>query len=90
MWDPSDDTSSFPYSKLLDTDIDHTKRGISKIISAIFDINGEISPFILRVKMILSMTWAYEKPEEDHTITDEAGTEEIEKQHCLKDSTREI
>ena len=57
MWDPSDDTLSFRYSKLLDTKIEHTKRGISKIIPAIFDVNGEIAPFILRGKMILSMTW---------------------------------
>ena len=35
MWDTSDDTLSFCYSRLLDTKIEHTKRGISKIIPAI-------------------------------------------------------
>ena len=32
MWDPKEDTLSFPYTKLLETNIPHTKRGISKII----------------------------------------------------------
>ena len=59
MWDPNnDDTLSFPYTTILETDVERTKRGISNVIPAIYDINGEIAPFILKRKVILWMTWA--------------------------------
>ena len=62
MWDPKEDTFTFPYMKLLEQPIAHTKRGLSKLIPAIYDVNGELAPYIMRGKAILSMAWAYEKP----------------------------
>ena len=47
---------------MLEKEIPSSKRGISSIIPSIFDVNGEIEPYILRGKVILSETWAYEKP----------------------------
>ena len=76
MWDPEDDTLSFPYTKLLGTELSHTKRGISKIIPAIYDTTGEIPPFILRVKVILSMTWAFDKSNANPTTVDSSEHEE--------------
>ena len=39
-----------------------TKRGVISIISSIYDISGQIAPYILKVKSILSGIWAFEKP----------------------------
>ena len=89
MWDPNNDTLSFPYTKLLDNEIEHTKRGISKIIPSIYDINGEIAPFILRGKVILSMAWAYDKSEGDHATIDDVENEEKETPHGIDDSNRD-
>ena len=62
-WNPENDTLSFEqYKKLLEKEIPSSKRSISSIIPSIFDVNGEIEPYILRGKVILSETWAYEKP----------------------------
>ena len=49
---------------MLEKDIPYTKRGLSSVIPSIYEINGEIEPYILRGKVILSKTWAYEKPAE--------------------------
>ena len=48
----------------MDLKIPRTKRGISKLIPTIYDINGELAPYILREKVILSDTLAFEKVEE--------------------------
>ena len=76
-WDPSEDVISFPYPELQDLKIPRTKRGISKLIPTIYDINGELAPYILRGKVILSDTWAYEKVNEhDDNIN---GKEDVQK-----------
>lgn len=62
------DMLSCPYSKLLETEKAHTKRGISKKIPAIYDTNGEIALFILRGKVILSTTRAYDKSKQDEQV----------------------
>ena len=62
------DTLSFPYQKLVEEPITYSKRGVSKIIASIYDVNGELAPFILRGKVISSLVWSYEKPEKDTEI----------------------
>ena len=63
-YDPVQDSFHFSsYAKLLEKEPIFTKRGISSLIPSIFDVNGLISPYILRGKIILSRVWAYEKPE---------------------------
>ena len=68
LWDPSADTLSFPYQKLVEEPITYSKRGVSKIIASIYDVNGELAPFILRGKVILSLVWSYERPKKDTEI----------------------
>ena len=63
-WDPSEDVISFPYLKFLDSNIPRTKRDISKLILTIYDVDGELAPYILRGKVILSDTSALDKVEE--------------------------
>ena len=64
-WNRENNTFSLEqYKTLLEKDIPSTKRGVSSIIPSIFDVNGEIEPYILRGKVILSETWAYEKPQD--------------------------
>ena len=61
-WNPENDTLSLEqYKTLLEKEIPSSKRSISSIIPSMFDVNGEIEPYILRGKIILSETWAYEK-----------------------------
>ena len=48
-WNPENDTLSFEqYKKLLEKEIPSSNRSISAIIPSIFDVNGEIEPYILR------------------------------------------
>ena len=54
------------YKKLLDRSNTYSKRIISRLICSIFDINGEIEPFVLKGKVILSKVWAYETPTEQN------------------------
>ena len=62
-WNPENDTLSFEqYKKSLEKEIPSSTCSISSIIPSIFDVNGEIEPYILRGKVILSETWAYETP----------------------------
>ena len=70
-WNPENDTLSFEqYKKLLEKEIPSSKRSISAIIPSIFDVNGEIEPYILRGKVILSETWAYTKPDTSENPND--------------------
>ena len=70
-WNPENDTLSFEqYKKLLEKEIPSSKRSISAIIPSIFDVNGEIEPYILRGKVILSETWAYEKTDSSEDPND--------------------
>ena len=79
-YDPVQDSFHFSsYAKLLEKEPIFTKRGISSLIPSIFDVNGLISPYILRGKIILSRVWAYEKPEPSpepaYTTNDEKSYE---------------
>ena len=63
-YDPKNDNFHFKsYSRLLEKGPTFTKRGISSLIPSIFDVNGIISPYILKGKVILSRVWAYEHAE---------------------------
>ena len=53
-FDPVQDLFHFSsYAKLLEKEPIFTKHGISSLIPSIFDVNGLISPYILRGKVIL-------------------------------------
>ena len=60
---PEEDVFNFEgYTKLLEKEPIMTKRGISSVIPSLYDVNGLIAPYILAGKIILSNTWAYQKP----------------------------
>ena len=54
-WSPSCDTLSI---HVKDVDVASTKRGVLKKIAMIFDPLGLISPFVLRIKVLVQKLWA--------------------------------
>ena len=51
-YEPEKDVFTFkPYAKLLEKPIPKTKKGVSSIISIIYDISSHIAPYILKGKV---------------------------------------
>ena len=66
-WKPAEDSFTFESYKHLvhrTENIRYSERGIFRLVPKIYDINGQIWPFVLRGKLILQKWWTFKKRKE--------------------------